>query len=111
MFIKHVATGVYGRILLHLTRGTRAGAPVADASSKKDANEEHQESQQQKLRVFSPGDIVGIFQSDRHNNSVEKGSADGIVYKVTNDELVIAFNEMHEFVSQVFARNDSRLIV
>jgi len=47
--------------------------------------------------VFSPGDIVGVYQSDRHSNTVDKGSADGIVYKVTNEELVIAFNEMHEF--------------
>ena len=60
---------------------------------------------QSKLRTFSPGDIIGLYQSDRHhnNNSTgnDKGSADGIVYKVNNEELVIAFNEMHEFVSRM----------
>ena len=61
--------------------------------SKKDDNQDQDDSQQQKLRVFSPGDIVGLYQSDRHQSRAEKTSSDGIVYKVTNDELVIAFND------------------
>lgn len=28
LFIKHVATGVYGRVLLHLTRGTKKGGSL-----------------------------------------------------------------------------------
>ena len=55
LFVKHVATGVYGRVLLHLTRVTRKGA--AENSKNQNADEELQS----KLRVFSPGDIVGLY--------------------------------------------------
>ena len=52
-----------------------------------------------KMRKFSPGDIVGVFQSQGQANGGQANSdnADGIVYKVTNDEIVISFNEMHDF--------------
>ena len=33
------------------------------------------------------------------SNNTEGGRAEGIVYKVSEEELVIAFNEMHEFES------------
>ena len=49
--------------------------------------------------MFSPGDIVGLHESDRYNNNGSNGSIEGIVYRVTNDELVIAFNQMHDTVS------------
>ena len=52
-----------------------------------------------KLRVFSPGDIVGLYQSNRHNESGQSGGVEGVVYKVNNEEIVIAFSEMHDFVS------------
>jgi len=48
-----------------------------------------------KLRKFSPGDIVGIFQSAGQVGTTD--SADGIIYKVTNEEIVVSFNEMHDF--------------
>lgn len=41
---------------------------------------------------------MGIFQS---GSGGERTSIDGIVYKVTNEELTIAFNEMHDFVSSI----------
>ena len=28
LFVKHVATGVYGRVLLHMTRGTKKGGEL-----------------------------------------------------------------------------------
>ena len=101
LFVKHVATGVYGRVLLHLTRGTRRGATANDSAAAGSKKPAVNQEEQQKLRIFSPGDIVGIYQSDRHHGSGsnEKGSVDGIVYKVNNEEIVIAFNEMYEFVS------------
>ena len=49
-----------------------------------------------KIRRFSPGDIVGIYQSDA-SKSEKADSADGIIYKVNNDEIVVSFNEMHDF--------------
>ena len=102
LFVKHVATGVYGRVLLHLTRGTKKGAISDKAAVNKHPKEEGSENPQQKLRIFSPGDIVGLYQSDRYNGASGGNSVDGVVYKVTNEELVIAFNEMHEFVSEYY---------
>ena len=56
------------------------------------------DKQQSKLRTFSPGDIVGLFQSDRQTGNQADGSkAEGIVYKVSQEVLTIAFNEMHDF--------------
>ena len=40
---------------------------------------------------------MGIFQSDRSVNNGDQNKVDGVVYKVSNDEITIAFNEMHEF--------------
>ena len=40
LFIKHVATGVYGRILLHLTRGTRNGALIQGSESQAASEQE-----------------------------------------------------------------------
>ena len=90
LFIKHASTGIYGRVLLHLNRGT---------NKQSTATEESEKHLQSKLRTFSPGDIVGLFQSDRHqgSNTTESGRAEGIVYKVSDEELTIAFNEMHDF--------------
>lgn len=42
LFVKSVSTGVYGRVLVHLHR--------------------HNQSQE-KMRVFGPGDIVGLFEA------------------------------------------------
>jgi kynureninase len=42
LFVRHVSTGVYGRVLVHLHRRTE---------------------NQTKLRVFSPGDIVGMYEA------------------------------------------------
>jgi hypothetical protein len=55
LFIKSVGTGVYGRVLLHLTR-----AKSAEGFSK--------------LRsTFSPGDIVGLYQSGGSNAAEAEG--------------------------------------
>jgi ATP-dependent RNA/DNA helicase IGHMBP2 len=85
LFVKSVSTGVYGRVLLHLERG----------QAKKTKSDEVGENQ--RIKTFSPGDIVGLFQSDRSAKGGEQEKVDGIVYKITNDEIVVAFNEMHEF--------------
>lgn len=79
MTIEHVSTGVYGRILLHLTRQAKADDDTASM-----------------LRRFSPGDIVGLFQSGYGKEPGQEG-AEGVIYRVSNKELVISFNEMHDF--------------
>lgn len=61
LFVKHASTGVYGRILLHLTRGTRGGGPAQDKDKDDEQIKAARRDAQQKLRVFSPGDIVGLF--------------------------------------------------
>lgn len=76
-----MSTGVYGRVLLHLERG----------------KSKQQDEDTQRTRTFSPGDIVGLFQSERQAKSGDQEKVDGLVYKVSNDEIVVAFNEMHEF--------------
>jgi len=61
LFIKHIATGVYGRVLLHLCRGTKKGSIIPanqGAAGKENAD---RDQPQVKLRVFSPGDIVGLY--------------------------------------------------
>ena len=71
-----MSTGVYGRVLVHLHRRT-------------------QSEDQSKLRIFSPGDIIGVYEAGGQG---DKGpSAEGIVYKVTGQEIIVAFTEMHEF--------------
>ena len=61
LFIRHVATGVYGRILLHLVRGTKKGGTLPPSSSSQvDGGRDHDSEAVNKLRVFSPGDIVGL---------------------------------------------------
>jgi len=45
------------------------------------------------LRKFSPGDIVGIYQSGSDSGE----SVEGIVYRAHHDEIVVSFNEMHDF--------------
>lgn len=92
LFIDHISTGVYGRTLLHLKR--REQKKEGDGNEEKDDRDSVS-----KLRKFSPGDIVGVFQSQGQANAGQANSdnADGIVYKVTNDEIVISFNEMHDF--------------
>ena len=84
-----------------LTRGTkRGGANDGAEETKGDRANQQNDDVQSKLRVFGPGDIVGLFQSDRHHHGGENGNrVDGIVYKVNYEEIVIAFNEMHDFVS------------
>jgi hypothetical protein len=82
MRINSVSTGVYGRILLHLSRF------------------EDQADEVGILRRFSPGDIVGVFQSGGGSKTVgqeEKESVEAIVYRVNNQEIALAFNEMHDF--------------
>jgi len=51
------------------------------------------------MRKFSPGDIVGVYQSvgSQKGEAVHGESVDGIVYKVHHDEIVISFNEMYDF--------------
>ena len=44
--------------------------------------------------MFSPGDIVGMYEAGQQQ---KVPSAEGIVYKVNDDEIVIAFSEMQEF--------------
>lgn len=73
LYVKHVSTGVYGRVLVHLHRRT---------------------ADQAKLRVFSPGDIVGMYEAGQSDKTP---SAEGIVYKVNEEEISIAFREMQEF--------------
>jgi hypothetical protein len=80
LMIKHVSTGIYGRILLHLTRRRQEKAKADDDEASK-------------LRKFSPGDIVGIYQSGEKTDD----KAEGIIYKVNHDEIVVSFNEMHDF--------------
>jgi len=79
LFIRHVGTGVYGRVLVHFNRqkhGEQFGA-------------------QSKLRTtFGPGDIVGIFQAGAGQDT---HSAEGVVFKVSDEEIVVAFNEMQEY--------------
>ena len=79
--IKEVSTGIYGRILLHLNR------------QKKPEQKKDEEEDTTKMRKFSPGDIVGIYQSGEKTDD----KAEGIVYKVRHDEIVVSFNEMHDF--------------
>ena len=57
------------------------------------------------MRRFSPGDIVGVYQSSAQAKVAgqqEKGQAiaeqvDGVIYKVNNSEIVVSFTEMHDF--------------
>jgi hypothetical protein len=53
LMIKQVSTGVFGRVLLHLTR--------QKAKPKEGEKEKEDEEGLSKLRRFHPGDIVGIF--------------------------------------------------
>lgn len=46
------------------------------------------------MRVFGPGDIVGLFEAGQAQKAP---SAEGIVYKTTGDEITVAFNEMQDF--------------
>jgi hypothetical protein len=79
LFIRHVGTGVYGRVLVHFNRQKHGEAFSA----------------QSKLRTtFGPGDIVGIFQAGAGQ---ETHSAEGVVFKVSDEEIVVAFNEMQEY--------------
>ena len=77
----------------------RGGLQEEEQKQQNNRGGDEGEGLQQKLRIFSPGDIVGLYQSDRSQSSSERGCVDGIVYKVNNEEIVIAFNEMHEFES------------
>lgn len=81
MRINSVSTGVFGRILLHLSR-------IEDKTEEVGM-----------LRRFSPGDIVGVFQSSgaKTIGQEEKESVEGIVYRVNNQEIALSFNEMHDF--------------
>ena len=81
LFVKSVSTGVYGRHLLHLERGQSKKSKSGD------------DNENVKIKTFSPGDIVGLFQSDRNAKDSSDSKIDGIVYKVANDEVVVAFNE------------------
>ena len=87
---------------MSLTRGTRRGAANNDGAEEVKGGNSNQQTDelQSKLRVFGPGDIVGLFQSDRQHHGGNSGDRiDGIVYKVNYEEIVIAFNEMHDFES------------
>ena len=80
LMIKEVSTGIYGRVLLHLSRQKKEQvAPTDDDGAK--------------LRRFSPGDIVGIYQSGEKTDE----KAEGIIYKVHHDEIIVSFNEMYDF--------------
>ena len=46
------------------------------------------------MRVFGPGDIVGLFEAGQ---AEQAPSAQGVVYKVNYDEITVAFNEMQDF--------------
>jgi len=88
LHITQVSTGIYGRILLHLTRKNEHQPKEGEKKS----------SFRDKFRKFTPGDIVGIFQSEGGGKGTDKGeSADGIVYKVLRDEIIVSYNEMHDF--------------
>jgi hypothetical protein len=50
------------------------------------------------MRVFTPGDIIGLFQSEKAGGS-DLETIGGIVYKVNNEEIILSYNEMHEFES------------
>ena len=60
LFIDHISTGVYGRTLLHLKK--RDAKPVEDGKNKDGAGQD-EKAGASKMRKFSPGDIVGVFQS------------------------------------------------
>ncbi|CDW76925.1 dna-binding protein smubp-2 [Stylonychia lemnae] len=81
--IKDVSTGIYGKILLHLSRPQRKVAKEYDDG-------------ESKITKFSPGDIVGLFQAQSTEGS---DRIDGIVYKVNEDQIVVSFREMHDFES------------
>lgn len=46
------------------------------------------------MRVFGPGDIVGLFEAGQAQRAP---SAEGIVYRTSGDEITIAFNEISDF--------------
>lgn len=59
LFVEDVATGVYGRVLLRLKRGTKNGAKQGSGAAEgKNARDSDDQS---KLRTFGPGDIVGLY--------------------------------------------------
>ena len=89
MKISSVSTGIFGRILLHLCKIKQQEGKLK--------NEEDEIGN--KLRKFSSGDIVGVFQSQGGSkiNGPQNDKVEGIVHKVTNSEILISFNEMHDF--------------
>lgn len=93
LFIKHVSTGIYGRVLLHLQRGEKSQKEIEKAELGEDKTDKSE-----KLRKFRPGDMVGLLQSDgKSADPNDQGSVEGIVYKVHHDEIVVSFNEMFDF--------------
>lgn len=43
--------------------------------------------------AFTPGDIVGLYQS----GSASGAEAEGLIYKVSEKEIVVAFNEFGDY--------------
>ena len=92
LHVKRISTGIYGRTLLHLERITR--------KSKEDEAKSATKTDIYKICKMYPGDVVGVFQSGTskkdgaehdHHGPRHGESADGVVYKVRHDEIVISF--------------------
>ena len=71
LFVKSVSTGVYGRVLVTFNRQSVGSG---------------------KLRIFSPGDIVGLYESGGGQQKIT--SAEGTVYRTSDEEVTVAFSEM-----------------
>jgi hypothetical protein len=74
LFVKSVSTGVYGRVLVTFNRQSVSSG---------------------KLRIFSPGDIVGLYESGGGQQKIT--SAEGTVYRTSDEEVTVAFSEMQPY--------------
>jgi hypothetical protein len=83
LYVKEVSTGVYGRVIVTLTRNKHGG----DKKNTKDT---------ERIRTFTPGDIVGLFENE-HGGTSDLERIGGIVHKVWNDEIHLSYNQMYEF--------------
>jgi DNA polymerase alpha-associated DNA helicase A len=84
LFIKEVSTGIYGKILVTLERAKSA------------IEKDKEMDRESKTRKFTPGDIVGMFQGSNATEGSDR--MEGIVYRSLENEVVIAFKEMYNFV-------------
>ena len=85
LWIKSVSTGVYGRTLLKLTR-----TPHSDSNK---ATTEKDGCFSKTRSTFGPGDIVGLYQAGGSNVA----EAEGLIYRVSEDEITITFNLSYRF--------------